>query len=55
MLTFTVSDLQTITAEAISSAQRQLAERNEQIFRQCHAATKNRCCSWTTVQCRHEP
>jgi hypothetical protein len=32
MLTFTVSDLQTITAEAISSAQRQLAERNEQIF-----------------------
>ncbi|MBA4073852.1 MAG: hypothetical protein C0508_02355 [Cyanobacteria bacterium PR.023] len=33
MLTFTVSDLQTITAEAITSAQRQLAERNEQIFR----------------------
>ena len=33
MLTFTVSDLQTITAEAITSAQRQLAERNEQLFR----------------------
>jgi len=32
MLTFTVSDLQKITAEAIASAQRQLAERNEQIF-----------------------
>ena len=32
MLTFTVSDLQKITAEAITSAQRQLAEKSEQIF-----------------------
>lgn len=33
MTTFTVSDLQAITAEAISSAQRQLAEKSEQISR----------------------
>jgi hypothetical protein len=32
MTTFKVSDLQKITAEAISSAQRQLAEKGEQIF-----------------------
>lgn len=33
MTTFKVPDLQKITAEAISSAQRQLAEKGEQIFR----------------------
>jgi hypothetical protein len=48
----TITELQKITAEAISWAQRQLAEKNEQIFR---AAMQQLKTGLDAVQCGHEP